>query len=58
MKKFIINVVAITGLVITVAHVGCSARKHTKQMRSYSNERYHKNYEGSRELRYEHPRYY
>ncbi|PJJ84601.1 hypothetical protein [Mucilaginibacter auburnensis] len=58
MKKSIINLIAVTGLIITVSSSGCMVHRHVRHNHSYSNDRYHKNYDENRGLRYEHPRYY
>ena len=62
MKKLTINIIAITGLIITVLATGCSMQRHPKRVRNYSNDRYrhygHGDYDRDREHRYSPPRQY
>jgi|GEM_PF-3206201 len=62
MKKLIINIVALGGLIISVAYAGCSVHQHKKHIRNYSNDRYHHNghssYDNGRDHRYAPPRQY
>jgi len=62
MKKLIINIIALTGLLITVIATGCSIQRHPKQVHNYSSNRYHhyghRDYDGDHEHRYAPPRQY
>lgn len=62
MKKLTINIIAITGLIITVLATSCSVQRHPKRIHSYRSDRYHyyghRDYDRDREHRYAPPRQY
>lgn len=62
MKKLIINIIALSGLMITVIATSCSVQRHPKRLHKYSNDRYRhygqRDYDRDREHRYAPPRQY
>ncbi|MFD0750127.1 hypothetical protein ACFQZS_08245 [Mucilaginibacter calamicampi] len=40
MKKFIINIIALTGIILTIIISSCTVQRHPRRIHSYSNDRY------------------
>lgn len=62
MKKLIINIIALSGLMITIIATSCTVQHRPKRVHNYSSDRYHhyghRDYDRDREHRYAPPRQY